>query len=134
MLYLLDTSTCVFFLRGRLNLDKIFLDRGVENCYISELTIFELKYGAQNSGNPKKSHEAVNRFVGGLKVMPILGIADKYAEVKVQLKKNGTPMHDEFDLIIGLTALENNLTLVTDNVKDFRFIEGLKIENWMSHV
>ena len=77
MLYLLDTSTCVFFLRGRLNLDKIFLDRGVENCYISELTVFELKYGAENSGNPKKSHEAVNRFVGGLKVMPILGIADK---------------------------------------------------------
>jgi len=134
MLYLLDTSICVFFLRGRLNLDKIFLDRGVENCYISELTIFELKYGAQNSVNPKKSHEAVNRFVGGLKVMPILGIAEKYAEVKVQLIKNGTPMHDEFDLIIGVTALQNNLTLVTDNVKDFRFIEGLKIENWMSRV
>ena len=124
----------MFFLRGRLNLDKIFLDRGVENCYISELTVFELNYGAENSSNPKKSHEAVERFVGGLKVMPIFGIADKYAEVKVQLKKNGTPMHDEFDLIIGVTALENNLTLVTDNVKDFRFIEGLKIENWISHV
>ena len=52
----------------------------------------------------------------------------------MQLKKNGTPMHDEFDLIIGVTALQNSLTLVTDNVKDFRFIEGLKIENWMSRV
>lgn len=40
-------------------------------------------------------------------------------------------MQDEFDLIIGVTALENKLTLVTDNVKDFRFIAGLQIENWM---
>jgi len=39
-------------------------------------------------------------------------------------------MHDEFDLIIGVTALENRLTLVTDNVKDFKYIENLKIENW----
>lgn len=39
-------------------------------------------------------------------------------------------MHDEFDLIIGVTALANNLTLVTDNVKDFRYIKNLEIENW----
>lgn len=39
-------------------------------------------------------------------------------------------MHDEFDLIIGITAIENNLTLITDNVKDFKNLVGLKIENW----
>ncbi len=44
--------------------------------------------------------------------------------------KNGTPMHDEFDLMIGVTAIENNLTLVTDNIKDFKHLDNLKIENW----
>lgn len=39
-------------------------------------------------------------------------------------------MHDEFDLLIGVTAIENKLTLVTDNTKDFEQLEGIKLENW----
>lgn len=39
-------------------------------------------------------------------------------------------MHDEFDLLIGVTAVENNLLLVTDNVSDFERIDGIQIENW----
>ena len=39
-------------------------------------------------------------------------------------------MNDEFDLLIGVTAIENKLILVTDNVKDFQYLEGIKIENW----
>jgi tRNA(fMet)-specific endonuclease VapC len=58
MQYLLDTSTCVFFLRGKLNLDQIIKEKGLENCFISEITVFELKYGAENSDNPKKSHKS----------------------------------------------------------------------------
>ena len=130
MKYLLDTNICVFFLRGKLNLDKIIKEVGVAKCFISELTVFELKYGAENSNDPKKSHKAVNDFVRGMNVIPIFEIADKYAETKVKLRRQGTLMHDEFDLMIGVTALTYKLTLVTDNVKDFRFIEKLKIENW----
>lgn len=130
MQYLLDTNICVFFLRGKLNLDQIFREKGVENCFISELTVFELKFGAENSQNPKKSHQAVANFINGLSVIPIYGVVNKYAEEKVKLRKNGTPMHDEFDLIIGVTALVNNLTLVTDNTKDFKNFNNLKLENW----
>jgi tRNA(fMet)-specific endonuclease VapC len=52
MPYLLDTNICVFFLRGNLNLDKIVKEKGSENCYMSEITIFELRFGAENSYNP----------------------------------------------------------------------------------
>ena len=113
-----------------LDFDDIIRQKGLDNCFISELTVFELKYGAENSDNPKKSHQAVDKFVKGLTVIPIFGIVKEYAETKVYLKKNGTPLHDEFDLIIGVTALANQLTLVTDNTKDFRFIKNLKLENW----
>lgn len=130
MQYLLDTNICVFFLRGKLSFDEIIKQKGLGNCFISELTVFELKYGAENSSNPKKSHEAVDKFVKGLTVVPIFGIVKEYAEVKVYLRKNGTPLYDEFDLIIGVTALANEMTLVTDNLKDFRFIRDLKLENW----
>ena len=42
----------------------------------------------------------------------------------------GKPMHDEFDLLIGVTSVENQLTLVTDNITDFQNIEGIQVENW----
>lgn len=131
MSYLLDTSICIFFLRGQLNLDEVIKKIGLENFYISELTVFELRYGAENSNNPDKSHKAIDQFINGLSIIPIYGMVKKYAEAKVYLKRNGTPMQDEFDLIIGVTAIENNLTLVTDNEKDFRFLRGLTIENWI---
>ncbi|QAA82557.1 type II toxin-antitoxin system VapC family toxin [Aequorivita sp. H23M31] len=130
MQYLLDTNMCVFFLRGKLKLDEIIRERGIDNCFISELTVFELKYGAENSDNPKKSHKAVDNFVKGLSVIPIYGIVERYAEEKVRLRKNGTPMNDEFDLIIGVTAIVNDLTLVTDNIKDFKHLNKLNVENW----
>ncbi|MBW7871071.1 MAG: PIN domain-containing protein [Flavobacteriia bacterium] len=129
--YLLDTNICVFFLRGYLDLDVIIKEKGLENIYISELTVFELRYGAENSENSKKSHKAVDKFINGLSIVPIYGCVDEYAKTKVYLKKNGTPMHDEIDLIIGATALANNFTLITDNLKDFRFIQDLKMENWI---
>ena len=131
MQYLLDTSICVFFLRGRLSLDIIFKDKGRENCYISEITAFELRYGAENSANPTKSHKAVDKFIDGLAIIPIYSSIRLYAKEKVRLRKIGKPMHDEFDLLIGVSAIENKLTLVTDNVKDFELIAGIKIENWL---
>lgn len=100
MQYLLDTSICIFFLLGKLNFDDIIREKGLENCFISEITVFELKYGAENSDNPKKSHKVVDKFVKGLTIIPIFGIVDQYAHK------------------------------VTDNIKDFRHIKNLKLENW----
>ena len=130
MRYLLDTSICVFFLRGKLNLDEIIRERGRENCFISEITVVELRYGAENSDNPTKSHKSVDAFVGGLSIIPIFGSIKLYAKEKVRLRRIGKPMHDEFDLLIGVTAIENKLILVTDNTKDFEHLAGIKKENW----
>jgi tRNA(fMet)-specific endonuclease VapC len=130
MQYLLDTNICVFFLRGKLNLDQLIKEKGVENFYISEITVLELRFGAENSDNTVKSHKAVDAFVNGLTIIPIFGCIRRYAKEKVKLRKMGKPLNDEFDLLIGTTALEHKLTLVTDNEKDFQRINGLKIENW----
>lgn len=130
MQYLLDTNICVFFLKGKLNLDDHIKQKGRQNCFISEITVFELRYGAENSDNPTKSHKSVDAFVGGLSIVPIYGSVKRYAKEKVRLRKIGKPMHDEFDLLIGVTAIENKLILVTDNGKHFQHLDGLKIENW----
>jgi len=133
MPYLLDTSICVFFLRGKLDLDIIIKEKGRKNCYVSEITAFELRFGAENSTNPDKSHKAVDDFLNGLTIIPIYGCIRLYAQEKVRLRKMGTPMHDEFDLLIGLTAVENKLTLVTDNTRDFVNIATIKMENWFEN-
>lgn len=132
MQYLLDTNICVYFLRGKLNLDNIIKGKGTKNCFISEITVFELRYGAENSENPTRSHKAVDLFINGITVIPIYSSIKKYAKEKVRLRRIGKPMHDEFDLLIGVTAVENKLTLVTDNEKDFINIDGIKIENWFA--
>lgn len=130
MQYLLDTNICVFFLRGKLNLNEIIREKGRENCFISEITVLELRFGAENSDNPTKSHKAVDNFISGLSIIPIYGCIKRYAKEKVRLRKIGKIIHDEFDLLIGVTAVANKLTLVTDNKKDMARIEGIVIENW----
>ena len=132
MQYLLDTNICVFFLRGKMNLDRIIKEKGKQNCFISEITVFELRFGAENSQNIEKSHKAIDLFVNGISIIPISSCLKSYAKEKVRLRKIGKPMHDEFDLLIGVTALENKLTLVTDNGKDFGNISEIKIENWFN--
>ena len=130
MQYLLDTNICVFLPSGKLNLNELIKQKGRENFFISETTLVELRYGAKNSDNPSKFNKSVDAFVGGLSIIPIYGSIKRYAKEKVRLRKLGKPMHDEFDLLIGVTAIENKLTLVTENSKDFERLDGIKLENW----
>ena len=109
MQYLLDTNICVFFLRGKLKLDEIIKEKGRENCFISEITVAELRFGAENSANPSKSHKSVDTFISGLSVIPIYGCIRQYAKEKVRLRKSGKLIHDEFDLFIGVTSVVNKL-------------------------
>jgi len=131
MKYLLDTNICVHFLRGKFEVDQVIKSKGLENCYISEITVLELRFGAENSSDKAKSHHAVDLFLKGIVIIPIFGSIRKYAEEKVRLNKIGKPQNDEFDLLIGVTAIENKLILVTENTKDFERLKGVEIDNWI---
>jgi tRNA(fMet)-specific endonuclease VapC len=130
MRYLLDTNICVFYLRGTLQFNRFVEEPWRETCCISEVTVLELRYGAENSNVPERHHQAVDLFLQELTVIPIATAIDTYAKEKVRFRKMGTPLHDEFDLIIGSSAIANNLILVTDNVKHFINFDGIKIDNW----
>lgn len=127
---LLDTNICVFHLRGKININQIRTEKKA-NLFVSEITVLELYFGAENSENQQKSYSAVDELLKEFNIISIQGCAKKYAEEKNYLNKNGTPIHNEFDLLIGVTAVVNKLTLVTDNFKDFKNIRNLKIENWI---
>ncbi len=79
MQYLLDTNICIFYLRGKLNQNEIIKQKGRENCFISEITVFELYFGAENSSNPSAANKAVDNFVENITILPIFGCLKKYA-------------------------------------------------------
>lgn len=130
MKYLLDSNICIHFFRGEIGLMDKFNQVELKNCAISEITLAELVFGAENSSNPKKNHELIEAFVNRLTVLPILDAILIYAKEKVRLRKNGRMISD-FDLLIGCTAIEKGLIMVTENVKEFERISNIKIENWV---
>ncbi len=130
MKYLLDTNICIHFFRGDFNLIEKIQEIGLKNCAISEITLAELVFGAENSKYPKKNFQLIDTFSEQVVILPILGGIREYGKQKVKLRKKGKMISD-FDLLVGTTAIANNLIMVTENVKEFDRIEKIKIENWI---
>lgn len=127
--YLLDTNICAYFFNGQFSLREKIREIGFENCVVSEITIAELKYGIAKSTKKEKNQQALDTFQAKIEVLPIFPALDIYATEKARLKTKGK-MLDDFDLLIGSTAIFNNLTLVTKNVSDFDRLDGIFIEDW----
>jgi tRNA(fMet)-specific endonuclease VapC len=128
--YLIDTNICIHFFRGKYNLYEIFQEAGIENCAISEITLAELIFGAENSTNPEKNYRLIENLTDQMMILPILNAVYVYGKEKAKLRSAGTMISD-FDLLIGCTALEKDLIMITENVKEFERLSDLKIENWI---
>jgi len=128
MKYLLDTNIIIFFLKVRQGLVEKFDQIGFENLYISEITIAELKFGAEKSEYPDKNNSIINDLIDKFKQIPIYSALDIYAKEKARLSRKGKII-DDFDLLIGSTAIVNDMFLVTTNEKHFKKIKDIKIEN-----
>ncbi len=126
---MLDTNVCVFLFKGKYQIDKKIDKVGLINCFISEITLAELKYGAEYSQNPQRHHSIVNEFSRKVQLLPIYNVLDEYAKEKARLRRLGTPI-DDFDILIGVTGKVNNLVVVTNNTKHFQRIDGISLEDW----
>lgn len=128
--YLLDTNICIFFLRGLYEVPQRLEQIGRRNCHISEITVGELLYGAACSIQKEKHLRQVNELISLFAVEPIYPVLPVFADTKAQLRKQGT-MIDDFDLLIGATALKHGMVLVTENVKHLSRVPGITLENWI---
>jgi tRNA(fMet)-specific endonuclease VapC len=130
MKYLLDTNICIHFLRGKFGMIDKFQGIGTENFAISEVTFAELVFGAENSTNPKKNLELIEVFTNQVLILPIFSAIYLYGKEKARLRSIGLQISD-FDLLIGCTAVDKDLIMVTENLKEFQRISGIQIENWV---
>jgi tRNA(fMet)-specific endonuclease VapC len=131
MNYLIDSNICIHFFRGKFGLIDKLEEIGLDQCAISEITLAELVFGAENSGNPGRNHNILDRFVEQVVILPIYDSIYLYGKEKARLRKNGTMISD-FDLLIGCTAVEKDLIMVTENVSEFGRILNIRLENWIN--
>ena len=122
--YLLDTNVIIEVLRGNDDMITKIESVGQSNCYISEITLAELLYGAVRSNNPKNFHD-VECIEQEFHVLSIRPAYRQYAETRNLLRQKGTPI-DHMDLFVASVAMYNNLTLVSHNTKHFVRINILK--------
>lgn len=129
--YVLDTNVLIDVLRNKpKEARKKMQEMGIDNCVVSDLTVYELYTGVAASAYPEINKDLLEKMFDKLGVIPA---SDGYwtaACEKDRLAKAGTPIED-FDLLIGCTALEYGLTLVTGNVKHMERIQGLRVQKWL---
>ena len=102
--YLLDTNVLISMFRNKGKVRKHILEVGFPNCYVSEISIAELFYGAAKGGR-KQNFEDVNNVLRQFEVLPIYSCLENYGHIKALLERQGQRI-DDFDLLIGATALQ----------------------------
>ena len=128
--FILDTDTCIYWLKGNENIERSVIKHGLGNIFITVITECELFYGAYKSMKKDKNLAVVEELKTRIKTLhTVSGIPSLYGTIKAELESRGQTL-DDADLLIASIALLNNATLVTNNSEHFKRINELKIENW----
>ena len=129
--YLLDTNICIYIIKKKPAevFDK-FKNLTIGDVGISSITLAELQYGIEKSSSPSKNREALEKFLTPIEIVDYgYEAAGEYGIIRAELESKGTPI-GPLDTLIASHAKSLELVLVTNNVKEFERVEGLRIENW----
>ncbi|MFA5072342.1 MAG: type II toxin-antitoxin system VapC family toxin [Nitrospirota bacterium] len=131
MKFMLDTNTCIYLIKQKpLKVLKQFQSYFIGDIGISSITLAELWYGVEKSHFVEKNHMALEEFILPLEIADFdEQAAQAYGSVRTMLEKAGTPI-GSLDTQIGAHALSLNVTLVTNNMKEFKRIKNLKVIDW----
>ena len=126
--YLLDTNVLISMFKNKGRIRQHIMNAGIQNCFISEISIAELFYGAAKGGRRQNMDDVAN-VLQQFDVLPIFLSLKSYGQIKANLECKGLRI-DDFDILIGATALQNKLVMVTANIGHLNRIPNLIIENW----
>ncbi|TXI44446.1 MAG: type II toxin-antitoxin system VapC family toxin [Methylophilus sp.] len=133
MRLMLDTNICIALIKQKpAAVLKRFNDFQVGDICISSVTLAELRYGVAKSQFQEKNQAALDDFILPLEIMVFdESAASYYGALRASLEKKGTPI-GAMDLMIGAHALSQNLTIVTNNVREFNRIPNLVVVDWFN--
>ena len=132
MTYLLDTNTCIFMMKQMPGVIRRFRSAQSRGIAISSITLAELEFGVSNSKAYERNRNALLAFSTLVEILLFDALASaEYGRVRTGLEKAGTPIGALYTLIAA-HAKSLNLTLVTNNIREFRRIRGLSLEDWLA--
>ena len=131
MNYLLDTNICIYIIsRKSSSVLKRIQARQPEQIAISTVTVAELEYGVAQSRQPDQNRVALLEFLLPFEILDFDQMAAlEYGQIRSSLEKKGRPI-GPMDMLLAAQAKSRDLVLVTNNEKEFRRVEGLRVENW----
>ena len=128
-MYMLDTDTVSFALRGVGRVGDRLLGEKPSAVCISSLTLAELRFGAERRRS-RRLHKLIDNFVAPLLVAPFgADAANRFGQIASVLAASGTPI-GQIDTLIAAHALALDVTLVTNNDRHFGRVRGLRTESW----
>ena len=130
--FLLDTNICIYIIKKKpVEVIKRLQSHELSEIGISSITLSELEYGVSKSLSIEQNKMALAQFLAPIEIISYDDLAaDKYGSIRSNLEKSGTPI-GPLDTLIGAHAMALDCILVTNNVREFERIEGLKIESWV---
>jgi len=131
--YLLDTNICIDIARERPpQVRQRFEKLSPGEAVISVITWGELRYGAEKSAYRESVVQSLDEFAALVPVQPLPKTAGQgYGVIRAALEAGGTPIGNN-DLWIAAHAVAAGLTLITNNEREFRRVQDLKVENWVA--
>ena len=132
MTYLLDTNTCIYIINKKPSaVIKRIQTKQPEEIAISTITQAELEYGVARSRLPDRNRVALLEFLFPFFLLDFDQMAaSQYGLVRSFLESKGKPI-GPLDMLLAAQAKSRDLILVTNNEREFRRVEGLRIENWV---
>ncbi len=133
MTYLLDTNICSYIVSRRPPAAyERFSQVSFKEIAISTITLAELLFGVTKSPNRERNDVAYRSFLTPLTILDFdAEAAAHYGDIRATLERKGTPI-GPLDLLIAAHARSRDLTLVTNNEREFARVDGLKLENWIN--
>jgi tRNA(fMet)-specific endonuclease VapC len=132
MKYLLDTNICIYIIKNKpIQVLNRFKSCSLDDIGISSITLSELQYGIEKSNFVKKNQEALEEFTLCLDVLPFDSqAAREYGKIRTELEKKWNII-GALDMLIAAHAQALGIILVTNNLKEFKKVPGLKVESWV---
>jgi tRNA(fMet)-specific endonuclease VapC len=132
MKYLLDTNICIYIMKQRPeSVLQRFRVMNQKDLGLSIVTVAELEYGVAKSQNPPLNRSRLDNF---RRPFQVVGLSDEdvrvFGEIRADLEQRGTPI-GAYDLLIAAQAKSRDLVLVTNNMREFERVSGLRLENWV---
>lgn len=132
MRYILDTNICIYLIKHKpLQVFEKLQEHNPDEICISAVTYAELVHGVEKSKAVERNRLALTILLSNIEILDFdMKAAEEYGRIRADLEKKGTPI-GPLDMMIAGHAKSLGYTVVTNNVGEFKRVEGLQYENWV---